>query len=181
MQTLANEQKIAFFRDGARLPSKRDCIWLIVDGVVKTFSMNESGTFITLGFWGNRDVVGTVLSNINPYMIQCMSDVRAIAIPEDELASISTELIYHQQQTQQLMYIIRNTQVSQRLWLFLEWLGHKFGRTIEEGKLIDFKLTHQEIAEAIGTTRITVTKILNQFEREGSILRPKTRCIILKH
>ena len=169
MQTLANEQKIAFFRDGARLPSKRDCIWLIVDGVVKTFSMNESGTFITLGFWGNRDVVGTVLSNINPYMIQCMSQ---------DAFNLDFLVI---QQTQQLMYIIRNTQVSQRLWLFLEWLGHKFGRTIEEGKLIDFKLTHQEIAEAIGTTRITVTKILNQFEREGSILRPKTRCIILKH
>ena len=181
MHTLVNEHKIAFFRNGDELPSKQNCIWLIVDGVVKTFSITESGTAITLGFWGNRDVVGMSLSTIAPYKIRCMSNVRAIAIAQNQQATITIECIYHQQQTQQLMYIIRHTnRVAKRLWLFLTWLGGKFGRTTPEGKLIDFKLTHQELAEAIGATRITVTKTLNQFEKEGFILRPKTRCIILR-
>jgi len=89
--------------------------------------------------------------------------------------------LYHAQQTQQLTYISRNTRIAQRLWLLLEWLGNKFGRIISQGNLIDVKLTHQELAAAIGTTRITVTKILNQFEREGLIVRPQTKCIVLKN
>ena len=59
-------------------------------------------------------------------------------------------------------------------------MAGKFGREIRQGKLIDFKLTHQELADVVGTTRITVTKTLNQFEREGLIIRPKTKCIILR-
>ncbi len=181
MHTLVNEQKITVFRSGYELPHDRDCIWLIVDGVIKTFSITELGTTITLGFWGNKDVVGMPLSTIAPYKIKCMSTVKAIAIPQDRQATITAECIHHQLQTQQLIYIIRHTnRVAKRLRLLLLWLGGKFGRKIAQGKLIDFKLTHQELAEAIGTTRITVTKILNQFEREGFILRPKTRCIILK-
>jgi len=181
MDTLVNEHKITIFRNGDELPNEQDHIWLILDGVIKTFSTNESGTAVTLGFWGNRDVVGMPLSKITPYKIKCMSNVKAIAIAQSQQASVVAECIYHQQQTQQLIYIVRHTnRVAKRLWLFLKWLGGKFGRTIPEGKLIDFRLTHQELAEAIGTTRITVTKTLNQFEREGFILRPKTRCIILK-
>ena len=64
--------------------------------------------------------------------------------------------------------------------LLLKWLADKFGRTISQGRLIDFKLTHQELADAIDTTRITVTKTLIQFEDEGIILRPRTKCIVLR-
>ncbi|WP_413467349.1 helix-turn-helix domain-containing protein [Pleurocapsa sp. FMAR1] len=49
--------------------------------------------------------------------------------------------------------------MARRLWLLLKWLGNKFGRVIKQGNLIDFSLTHQELAEAINTTRITVIKI----------------------
>ena len=180
MQTsIEQQQKITFFSAGRDLPDE-PCIWLIVDGVVKTFSITKSGISITLGFWGSKDVVGTSLSNINSYRIKCMSDVKAIAIAPNQQNKIVAELIYNQQQTQQLTYILRNTRIAKRLWLFLKWLGFKFGRVTQQGQLIDFKLTHQELAEAIGTTRITITKTLNQFETEGLILRPKTKCIILK-
>ena len=89
-------------------------------------------------------------------------------------------MIYCEQQTQQLIYIVRNNRVARRLWLLLTWLASKFGRITPHGQLIDFKLTHQELADALGTTRITVTKILNQYEREGLIAKPKTKCIIIK-
>ncbi|MCC0176202.1 Crp/Fnr family transcriptional regulator [Waterburya agarophytonicola K14] len=180
MQTLISQQNTTFFLDGEQLPTEVDYLWLITSGVVKTFTQGQNGTSITLGFWGNKDVVGNSLSKVDPYIMRCLSDVKAIAIPRIQWGSLSREMIYCQQQTQQLIYIVRNTKVSQRLWLLLTWLASKFGRIVSYGKLIDFKLTHQELANALGTTRITVTKILNQFEQDGLIMRPKTRCIILK-
>lgn len=49
---------------------------------------------------------------------------------------------------------------------------------VEQGQLIDLRLTHQEIAEVIGTTRVTVTRLLKQFEREA-IITSRRRLIIL--
>lgn len=180
MQISIENQKTTFFHAGESLPNGSDYLWLIMDGVVKTYSMTDQKTPITLGFWGKKDVVGKSLSNIDSYRAKCISNVKAIAINQDRWKNFLTELMYNQQQTQQLTYIIHNNRIAKRLWLFLTWLASKFGKAIKQGKLIDFNLTHQELADAIGATRITVTKILNQFEREGLILRPKTKCIIIK-
>jgi CRP-like cAMP-binding protein len=67
------------------------------------------------------------------------------------------------------------------LWLLLESLANRFGYVVKKGKLIDLRLTHQELADTIGTTRITVTKLLNSFEREDLISRHRNKSIILHH
>jgi CRP-like cAMP-binding protein len=58
------------------------------------------------------------------------------------------------------------------------WLGEKFGRDLEQGKLIDLNVTHQDISEVLNTTRVTVTRLLQKFEEEGKISRHK-RSIVL--
>jgi CRP-like cAMP-binding protein len=180
MQILINEQANTLFKAGEELPREIDHLWFITNGVVKTYTVSEKGGLITLGFWGKGDVIGKSLSNSDPYIVKCISEVKAIAVPQPHWQTLSHQFLDYAQQTQQLMYIVRNNRISKRLWLLLKWLASKFGRVIQQGNLIDFKLTHQELADAIGTTRITVTKILNQFEREGLIIRPKTKCIVLK-
>jgi CRP-like cAMP-binding protein len=175
-----SETNTLSFNSGGELPHKADHLWLITHGVVKSYTISEEGSPITLGFWGKEDLVGESLSKIMPYTLECLGQVQAIAIHQNRWNILSKNLLYHAQQTQQLAYIVRNTRISRRLWLLLEWLATKFGREIAQGRLIDFKLTHQELADAIRTTRITVTKTLIQFEQEGLILRPKTKCIILR-
>lgn len=179
MRTLIDNQKTIFFLAGEELPRETSYSWIIVQGVVKTYTYNQSRTPSILGFWGSGDILGSNLTSLNPYKIECLRDVRAIAVDNSQEDVIAAKILSHALQIQQLTYIVRNTRVAQRLWLLLQWLGEKFGRTIQQGNLIDFKLTHRELAEATGTTRITVTKILSQFEQEGLILRPKTKCIIL--
>lgn len=181
MTTSISESKVVLFPSGYELPYRANCLWQITSGVVKSCTVSEEGDSVTLGFWGMDDLVGETLSNITPLSLKCISDVEAIAIHQTQWEDISHSLLYHAQQTQQLLYIARNSRISKRLWLLLKWLAEKFGRAIEEGNLIDFQLTHQELADAISTTRITVTKTLNQFERDGLIIRPRTRCIILKY
>ncbi|MGF1588473.1 MAG: Crp/Fnr family transcriptional regulator [Pleurocapsa sp.] len=181
MQTLLKKPKSLLFYPGDELPQRKNHLWLIVSGVVKSYTISEEGASITLGFWGAEDLVGASLSRVVPHTLKCMSEVEAIAIDQAQWETVSKNLLYHAQQTQQLMYILRSTRIAKRLWLLLKWMAGKFGRKIKQGKLIDFKLTHQELADVVGTTRITVTKTLNQFEREGLIIRPKTQCIILRY
>lgn len=179
MQSLIAEREISSFTIGNELPADKNYIWLLIKGVVKTYTQGQ-GRSITLGFWGSKDVVGRSLSSINPYRTKCLTDVKAIAVPRTQWKSLSREMIYCEQQMQQLIYIVRNNRVANKVWLLLTWLASKFGREVPKGVLIDFKLTHQELADSLGTTRITVTKVLNQFEREGLVFRPKTKCIIIR-
>ena len=180
MSISTDQSKIQLFNSGEEFSKQTDCLWSIASGVVKSYTVSEEGESITLGFWGTEDLVGQSLSTIGSCNFKCMSKVKAIAVPQAQWEIAFPNLLYTVQQTQQLTFIIRNTRIARRLWLLLEWLSVKFGRSIKQGQLIDFELTHQELAEAIGATRITVTKTLNQFERKGLILRPKTKCIILK-
>lgn len=45
--------------------------------------------------------------------------------------------------------------------------------------MIGLRLTHQEIAEVLGTTRVTVTRLLNQFEKKGIIGWSQQHCVLL--
>jgi CRP/FNR family transcriptional regulator len=57
-------------------------------------------------------------------------------------------------------------------------LAEDFGREIEEGTVIDLVLTHQEIANLIGSSRVTVTKLINKFIDDGMITIKKRKIII---
>lgn len=178
MPAFIKQQTVEIFNPGEQLPDISGSLWLILNGVVKTFTETYEETAITLGFWGVQDVVGQSLSNVESYFIECITEVEAISVEEDRWDRLSAAILSHGKQTQKLIYIVRTARVDKRLWLLLKWLANKFGCVIEEGMLIDFRLTHQEMANLIGTTRITVTKMLNRFEQENLIYRHRKRIIV---
>jgi CRP-like cAMP-binding protein len=61
----------------------------------------------------------------------------------------------------------------------LTWLARKFGHPVEQGQSLDLQLTHQDMAETIGTTRVTITRLLAQFEQSGIIHRCQRQIILL--
>lgn len=162
------------------IPLQPDVLWRITWGAVRTLTWNEEGTPTTLGYWGPGDVVGKPLSRIQPYQIECLTSVEVELIPFHLCHQALDAIFLHTQQTEELLSIVRHERVHYRLRQLLIWLARKFGRPVESGLLIDLRLTHQAIAEAIGTTRVTVTRLLNEFEQEGAIGRPKRHFIVLR-
>lgn len=59
--------------------------------------------------------------------------------------------------------------VPARLARHLLWLSEKYGETNGKGTGIGLRLTHQELASIVGTTRETTTLVLNKFKKEGLI------------
>ncbi len=180
MQNIANyHQRLHTFSPREIIPLQSDCFWLLKQGVVKTCTWNEEGTAITLGYWGSGDIVGQPLSLVSPYQIECLNLVEAVALPLRQCDRLSEAIRRHIQETEELLYIVRSERMYTRLIKILTWLARKFSYEVEEGRLIDLPLTHQELAEVIGTTRVTVTKLINQLEQEGIITRPRRNFIIL--
>ncbi|PSO66376.1 MAG: replication/maintenance protein [Cyanobacteria bacterium QH_9_48_43] len=162
------------------LPLRPNILWRIEWGTVRTLTRSEEGTVVTLGYWGTGDVVGHSLSRLQPHQMECLTSVEVVRIPSHNWHQVLNEIISHLQQTEELLSIVRNERVYQRLQQLLVWLGNKFGRPVPSGKLIDLRLTHQSLAELIGTTRVTVTRLLKELEEEGTIIRQQRHYIILR-
>ena len=160
------------------IPPHNDVLWRIEYGVVRTLTWSEDGTFITLGYWGLGDLIGYPLSRVKPYQIECLTGVEVSIVPPDLWHQDINALLSHIQQAEDLLSIVHRKPISLRLWQFLVWLSEKFGRDVDKGKLIDLNVTHQDIAEVLNTTRVTVTRLLQQLEEEGTVLRHKRRIIL---
>ena len=161
------------------LPLKQDFLWLLETGVVRTLTMHEDGTSITLGLWGPGDVVGKVLCNANPLKIECLAPVEATLLPAPSWHQATEAMILHIQRSGELMEILHCRHAESSLLRLFAWLAKRFGQEVEQGKLIDLRLTHQEIAELIGVTRVTVTRLLSDFEKQGIIQRKERQFIVL--
>ncbi len=46
-----------------------------------------------------------------------------------------------------------------------------FGHPVEKGLMIDFSMTHQDIANALGVTRVTITRVLSQLRKTGWLIK----------
>jgi len=160
------------------IPPRDDVLWQIERGAVRTLTWSEQGTLISLGYWGVGDIVGIPLSRVKPYQIECLTSVETSILPFDLWYQAVDAMLLHIQQAEEILNIVHRKPVALRLWQFLLWLGDKFGRDIDQGRLIDLGVTHQELAEVLNTTRVSVTRMLQQFEEEGMLLRHERRLVL---
>jgi CRP-like cAMP-binding protein len=177
-KSLSEQLSLKIFARKETIPLRNDILWRIERGAVRTVTWAEDGTFITLGYWGPGDLIGSPLSKVQPYQIECLTSVEVSIIPSYIWHQDINALFTHIQHTEELLSIVHLKPISLRLWKFLVWLSDKFGRNIEQDKIIDINITHQEIAEVLNTTRVTITRLLQKFEEEGVLLRYKRQIIL---
>ena len=155
--------------------------WVIQTGVIRTMTWDEEGSVSVLGLWGGGDLIGSVTRNIDPYQSECLTPV-VLSLLNDSQAL--PELLLRQcLKMEELLALSHCRNVGDRLLRMLYWLARHFGiphcdRMIP-GRLIDMQMTHQHLADLTGTTRVTVTRCLGNFERDGQIVRlPRGRFFI---
>lgn len=160
------------------IPEHEQVLWKIERGSVRALTWDENGVSTTLGYWGVGDIIGYSLSRIQPYHLECISGVELVSIPSEKLHENLEQLLSRIQRTEELVSIVNSKRVPTRIWQFLIWLSDKFGRDLEDGRLIDLHITHQEIADVLNTTRVTVTRVLRDLEGEAKLRRHKRWLII---
>ena len=172
--------KSRHFSRGDLVPLWHNALWKIEEGVVRTLTWGDEGTLIALGYWGAGEIIGQPLSRLNPYQIECLTSVTVSLIPAGQWPQELDRILFHVQQMEELHSFLQTQRTDERLLNFLIWLAKKFGCPVEDGTLINLRLTHLEISNAIGTTRVSVTRMMTKLEQRGIILRPRRHCVILK-
>ncbi|MGV0023434.1 Crp/Fnr family transcriptional regulator [Phormidesmis priestleyi] len=167
------------FRHREIVPLIPSRLWKIESGFVRTLTWDMTGGVTTLGIWGTGDIIGKPLSQLDPYQIECLTAVQVseVVLSRHHL----TDLMFrHVQHLEVLVNILHTKQIVSRLLKLLEWLAQRFGDEVEQGRVIEMRLTHQVMAEMIGTTRVTVTRLLKDLEHQGK-LTPLRKHRILLH
>ena len=70
-------------------------------------------------------------------------------------------------------------EVSTRLATLLMNLGERFGESNGVGILIEVRLTHQDLANMIASTREAVSKVMSELQRDGVIESRNRRIVIV--
>lgn len=150
--------------------------WQVETGFVRTLSYLEDGTIVPLGIWGAGDIVSLSRSN---HQIECLTNVEVLPAAIVDVQQLNDILAAHLQQTEELMIIRSIRRIEPALIKLLGWLANRFGRTVDRGQLLELRLTHQDLAELLGATRVTITRCLQQLEAQGLIERSSVRQILL--
>lgn len=181
--------KEMIFMEGVR----EDCLFYIADGLVKLFMNSNEGKEKALAllssgqFFGEislfdgldypasaRALTDTVIYSIN------QKDLKILLKEEPEIVFDLLRLMAEKmrggiQQIKDLVFF----DIAGRLASQLLHFSEKFGEETERGTLIKISLTHQEYADLLGASRVTVTKTLNMFQEEGVITTVNRRIVIL--
>ena len=161
------------------LPHRDNLLWKVESGAVRSLTWTEDGQVICSGLWAEGDVIGTALSNLHPYEMERLTDVQLIEIPKSHWGEYVEAIIRHNQTNEFLLKISHCRAKDDALRQLLGWLTSRFGEEDRHGRLIGLQLTHQELAELIGSTRVTVTRIINDLEKAGFLSRKGWRLLFL--
>ena len=141
-------------------------LWQVNSGLVRTITWNEDGEVVPLGLWSPGSIIGVPISQVEPCELQCMSIVELSRLPLGYPLTVDM-LLKHTAQANRLLQIMHCRQVQDRLLQFTCWLAENFGQPTSHGRLITIRLTHQEIAETIGASRVTITRFMKQLDEAG--------------
>ncbi len=163
------------FRRSDFVPLHRQQLWAVDQGLVRGVVWNRDGETVTLGLWGTGDVIGFPAPRMEGYRLECVTSVQlrplTVETPSLRATILQQSMVQQIRRLEFLLSILHSRRITQRVEQLLLWLAQEFGQVTDQGYLLDLSLTHQKIAELAGTSRVTVTRLLQKFAAEGKLIR----------
>lgn len=187
LKTREKELLLQHYRKGDEIYVQNSQIWQVYRGVVQLSRIQPDGGEIISGWVTANGVFGNLVENTSLNRAVALGDVYAKRYSAHDmveypmlarqfLAQFSDRLL----KSQQLLTIIAISKVEDRLKDLLSFLKQEIGQSVEDGIRLPVRFTHQHLAEAIHTTRVTVTRILGDFQAQNLVYFDRDRHIILR-
>ncbi|MEP0800802.1 Crp/Fnr family transcriptional regulator [Funiculus sociatus] len=191
-------RRLHFYSKNEEIPLVPQGVWQVDRGLVQMSTICANGDEVLLGWsapsmffgqWVFQSLKGIhPLAQPNAAIIyHALSDVylKWFSILEIEASGrlaqiILPQMVRRMQQTEALLAIVGHRRVEDRLHRLLLLLKQEVGQPVAGGTRLSVRLTHQNIASAIGTTRVTITRLLSKLQGQGWISLDCDRHIILK-
>lgn len=181
-------RRLHFFAKGDEIPLVSQGVWQVCRGIVQLSTLCHNGEEVWLGWAEPSTFFGQWFSILKIYQATALTDVQLtwFSLTEINASPRLAQLILPQvvrriRQTEALLAIAGQRRVEDRLQYLLLLMKREIGQPVEEGTRLSVRLTHQNLANAIGTTRVTVTRLLSKLRSEGAITLDRDRHIIIQN
>ncbi|CAM3258286.1 Crp/Fnr family transcriptional regulator [Deinococcus saxicola] len=159
-----------------------ETLFVILRGAVRLYRLGTGAREVTLDVHGPGALLGvSALTPGESYNVygEAMDDVEALMLGQDALSRLTgaqpavgvalTEQITRQTRgVQERLSGLVFLEVSQRLALALLNLAEREGGWPQEGPIfLRDRVSHQDLAYVVGSTRETITKLLGDFRARG--------------
>jgi CRP-like cAMP-binding protein len=173
---------------GSRVPLLKKSVWLVVRGMVKLSAISVQGDELLLGLAGPNEPFGDPLSNVEVYEATTICESDLLCLTCDEIAAsphLAMALLQgmgvRYRQSEAMLGLLGLRRIEDRVRGFLELLANDYGQPCDQGLRLNIKLTHQELASALSTTRVTVTRVLGSLKDEGWLQLDGQRRLVIAH
>ncbi|QVL53877.1 MAG: Crp/Fnr family transcriptional regulator [Cyanobium sp. M30B3] len=173
---------------GSTVPLLKKSVWLVVRGMVKLSAISMQGDELLLGLAGPNEPFGDPLTNVQAYEARSMVDSDLLCISCDEMAesphlaiAVLQGMAARYRQSEAMLALLGLRRIEERVRGFLELLANDYGVPCDQGLRLNVKLTHQDLASALSTTRVTVTRVLGSLRDEGWLQIDAQRRLVISH
>jgi CRP-like cAMP-binding protein len=180
-------------RDVVYLPGDPSrSVYFVCGGRMKICKVTRDGKSLTLGYCGPGDMFGEscligitartdmaeAVENAMIAEIERADFDRALTSNAALAAAVAKAVIARRHDLEHKLEALVFRDVSAKLAEQLLKLADEYGVDDARGKLVAMKITHQELANLIGSTRETVSLTLSQFKRRRLIVTDGRKVIL---
>lgn len=169
-----------------------DQLYFVLEGAVRLYKIYGDYKEATLALLREGGVFGKlslVEGRWQDVFAEAVTDVRVAGVQKSTLTEVVkrrpefamklfSSFSERLRQSDELIESLLHREVSTRLATLLLNLGDRFGEDNHAGTILDVRLTHQDLANMIASTREAVSKVMSELQREG-VIEVQSRKIVL--
>jgi CRP-like cAMP-binding protein len=186
LEEIYRGRNLSFFESGQSVPMFSHEVWVVCRGVIQLSTLHPTGDEVLVGLAFQSMPFGLPLTVLEPYQAIALSDVDLMRFTLTEIEespqlslSIFRQLSRRLQQTEAMLSLVSNKRVEDRLREILLFLKKEVGQPVDGGSRLSIRLTHQHLANAINSTRVTVTRALGQLQADNWLWIDRDRHIVI--
>lgn len=187
IKRVAKNEVVLFEEDTTRY------MYIVYSGKVRVVKINSDGREQIITIHKKREYFGEMAlldGKTSPATVIAMENSEIGLLGRDDFErfiesndhmrrNIITALCSQLREAWMMIRIMSFDNAEKRIMAVLSRIQELYGVTDNRGKIINIKLTHQQIASYASVTRETVTRVLNRLEKENIIEFLDGKCILL--
>lgn len=188
LETSFEKRSLVHLGAGSTVPLLKRSVWMVIRGMVKLSAISLQGDELLLGLAGPNEPFGDPLTNVQAYEARTLIDSDLLCLSCEDLAAspdlaiaLLQGMAARYRQSEAMLALLGLRRIEERVRGFLELLANDYGQPCEDGLRLNVKLTHQELASALSTTRVTVTRVLGALREEGWLSIDGQRRLVIAH
>lgn len=185
---VALDYPVQLYHKGETIPLDPQVIWQVVSGLVKLTTFSRNGQAVLVGLAGAKAPFGPSLTALPLYEATALANTQLRSIPLIDFATspslkqcLLPQISQRLKQTELLLAVCGQPRVADRLESLLNLLKQEIGQPVADGTRLSVRLTHEDLATACCTTRVTITRLLSKLQQQQKLSVDSQHHFIVKN